>query len=125
VHTLKRCSIAASLLFAFAGAPASAANLIQNGSFEVGWSGVTWHTYGTSYVPAANGHLAYGTIDSGNVDIINTYWDGSDADNLKNDASVDLNGTGAGRFPRHSAPWLARSTVFRSISPETSGQTRP
>jgi choice-of-anchor C domain-containing protein len=98
MHILKRCSIAASLLFAFAGAPASAANLIQNGSFEAGWNGVGYQTYGTSYIPAANGHLAYWTIDSGNVDIINTYWDGSDADNLKNDASVDLNGTVAGKI---------------------------
>ena len=99
MHTLKRCSIAASLLFAFAGAPASAANLIQNGSFEAGWSGVTWHTYDTSYVPAANGHLAYWTIDSGDVDIINVLWDGSDPDNDRmNDASVDLNGNVAGKI---------------------------
>ncbi len=52
-------------------APAHAANLLQNGSFEAGYSGVSWQTYTPAYSPGTTGHFAYWTIDFGQVDIIN------------------------------------------------------
>ncbi len=74
-------------------APAHAANLLQNGSFEAGYSGAPWETYTATHSPGPTDHFAYWQIDFGQVDIINTLWDGSDADTLKNDASVDMNGS--------------------------------
>ena len=90
----KSLSTCAAIGFALgATTPVHAANLLQNGSFEAGYSGVSWQTYTPAYSPGTTGHFAYWQIDFGQVDIINTLWDGSDADTLKNDASVDMNGS--------------------------------
>jgi choice-of-anchor C domain-containing protein len=93
---LFRKSLSACAVMGFAlGAttPVHAANLLQNGSFEAGYSGAPWETYTPTHSPGPTDHFAYWKIDFGQVDIINTLWDGSDADTLRNDASVDMNGS--------------------------------
>jgi len=74
-------------VLALASMPASAAT-IANGSFETNGAGS--FTARTT-LSAGSAALTGWTVDSGNIDLVSTYWRGTDGAN-----SVDLNGTAAG-----------------------------
>lgn len=74
-------------LLAFVSVPASAATIV-NGSFET--QGAGSFTARTT-LAAGSTALTGWTVDSGNVDLVSTFWRASDGAN-----SVDLNGSAAG-----------------------------
>ena len=74
-------------LLACAVVPASAATIV-NGSFET--QGVGSFT-GRTLLPAGSTALTGWKVDSGNIDLVSTYWNASNGRN-----SVDLNGTTRG-----------------------------
>ena len=72
---LFRKSLSACAVMGFAlGAttPVHAANLLQNGSFEAGYSGAPWETYTATHSPGTTDHFADWQRVFGQVDIINT-----------------------------------------------------
>jgi choice-of-anchor C domain-containing protein len=90
-HSLLKLSIASSVLTisALTVSPASAANLIQNGSFEIG----TQNPPSGSFLFLTTGStvMTGWTVSQGTVDYKGTFWQASDGSR-----SVDLTGDRAG-----------------------------
>lgn len=82
---MRNLVLAAALLLVVT--PASAA-VIRNGSFETQTS---TQVNGSALLSSGNKSVKFWTVESGNVDLISSYWNASAGSN-----SVDLNGTGEG-----------------------------
>ena len=80
---------AAIAVVGFAAAGAQAAELITNGSFELGSHDAAFGGFST--VGAGSSDIAGWTVGSGSVDWINGYWQASDGAH-----SIDLNGNSVG-----------------------------
>ena len=88
--TTKFLAVGAALaVVGFAAAGAQAANLVTNGSFELGSNDAAPGGYTT--VGVGSPDIAGWTVGSGTVDWINGYWQASDGTH-----SIDLNGNSVG-----------------------------